>query len=93
MAQLFLLCSKVMGRGLSGLYLDRNTLDYPQTRLLQGLEFIRVIGYDTHLAEAEVEKYLGTLLIVSGVDRKAELLVSFDRVGTIILKSVCADLI
>src|SRR6185369_12323121 len=79
--------------GLSRFDLDRDTLDYPKPSLLEGFEFIRVVGDDPNLAQAKIKKYFGALLIVSRVDCEAQLFVGFDSVCTVILKSVCPYLV
>src|SRR5437868_8553126 len=78
---------------LSGLDLDRNALDYPQPGLLKRLELVGIVRDDPDLAKPQIEKYLGALLVVSGIDRKSQFFVGFDRVCSVVLESVSPDLI
>jgi len=79
--------------GRFGWDLDRNSLDHAQAGALESGEFVRVVRDDLDLAESEVEKDLGALLVFPGVNDKAKPLVGLDRIGTLVLQGVGANLV
>lgn len=93
MSEFFLLCFEVMSSRFPRFDLDRDSLDDLQAGRFERREFFRVVGYYANLAQAEIEQYLGTLLVVAGIYLKPQFLIRLDGVRTLILQGVGPDLV
>src|SRR5947209_20309543 len=93
MAHFFLFGSEVMSSGFLRGHFDRYAFNNLKTCLFESPEFVRIIRDDAHFAKAEIKENFRTLAIVPGVDSKSQLFVSFDRIGTFILKSISPYLV
>ena len=64
---------------------DRNAFDDVQPRFLERPKFERIVRDDLHLAQTEIVKNLGTLPVVSQIDRQPESFIRFDRISAQVL--------